>query len=255
MLQNERQTQIYTIIQKKKFVSIRELTKECYSSVSTVRRDLCALEQLGLIKRIRGGAVLPNKMETAVARTFREHENLEAKKSIAELAVDYLKDNMVVFFDCSTTVEAMFPYLKRFSNMVYITDGLSIAKLLIQLPDCKVYLAGGQLTGQRMSIADAMSIEFISKWHADVAMLSCSGISAACGATGSEIDMIYVKKAMIRNSTTSVLLIDSSKFDRVYMYMLSDYTDLTAVVCDQCPSDELRDAILKAGCDLVYPND
>lgn len=57
MLPLERQNKILEILSKKKAVTVDELCALLYSSGATIRRDLQALENNGLLRRTHGGAV------------------------------------------------------------------------------------------------------------------------------------------------------------------------------------------------------
>ena len=51
----ERQKQIFDLVQQLGKVSVDQLAKTFYVSPMTIRRDLAELELIGMIKRYRGG--------------------------------------------------------------------------------------------------------------------------------------------------------------------------------------------------------
>ena len=53
MLQLERQKDILRLLQERKSMTVKELCAVLYASPATVRRDLAALEQIGLLQRMR----------------------------------------------------------------------------------------------------------------------------------------------------------------------------------------------------------
>ena len=59
MLYHERAEFILQQLQLQSAVKVNELSQQLRVSVDTVRRDLKAMEQEGLIKCLRGGACLP----------------------------------------------------------------------------------------------------------------------------------------------------------------------------------------------------
>lgn len=59
MLYHEREEIILQQIQLQSTVTISELRELLHVSLDTVRRDLKAMERAGLIKRVRGGACMP----------------------------------------------------------------------------------------------------------------------------------------------------------------------------------------------------
>ena len=88
MLTEDRQERIRKEIEKNHSVSVSELSAALQTSESTVRRDLLAMEEKGLLKRVHGGAV-----SLQAERTLREelavafHETPEAAARRLEAAV------------------------------------------------------------------------------------------------------------------------------------------------------------------------
>jgi len=54
MLQNERYNQIYDLVKERGTVTVHYLQNQLHASEATIRRDLKAMEDRGLIKRIWG---------------------------------------------------------------------------------------------------------------------------------------------------------------------------------------------------------
>ena len=107
MLQSQRQQEIYEYLQVKKSASVALLCERFYASGATIRRDLCALEHKGLIRRTHGGAVLYEGGNDELSVTIREQSAVPQKRIIGELASYFLKDSYRVFLDSSSTAGYM----------------------------------------------------------------------------------------------------------------------------------------------------
>ena len=59
-MKQDRQRQILQLLQQKQCVSVEELCRAYHLSIETIRRDLSQLEKQGMLKRVYGGAVLPD---------------------------------------------------------------------------------------------------------------------------------------------------------------------------------------------------
>ena len=81
MLGVERLDGIMEMLKDGQAVSIHTLSKALYISESTLRRDLAALQKEGLIRRIRGGAILATNNRD-VPRLIRENEAPDIKNII-----------------------------------------------------------------------------------------------------------------------------------------------------------------------------
>ena len=55
---SERQKELLEIIRSNSYISVNELAEETFTSPSSIRRDLTKLQNLGLVKRLHGGASL-----------------------------------------------------------------------------------------------------------------------------------------------------------------------------------------------------
>ena len=91
MLMETRQQKILELLHRKKSVTVRELSEGLFVSPATVRRDLAAMENLGLIKRSHGGAVLFEAGSGEISGLVREQENIQKKRRIARLALDFFR--------------------------------------------------------------------------------------------------------------------------------------------------------------------
>ena len=105
MLGVERLDGIMEMLKDGQAVSIHTLSKTLYISESTLRRDLAALQKEGLIRRIRGGAILAANNRD-VPRLIRENEAPDIKNIIGARAaaqgVDELVKKAIAGFTGST---------------------------------------------------------------------------------------------------------------------------------------------------------
>ena len=95
MLYNERAELILQQLQIQSTVKTDELSQLLQVSVDTIRRDLKAMEQEGLIKCVRGGACLPESVVSFSNFTGREIINSDLKREIAKKLSAILKKVML----------------------------------------------------------------------------------------------------------------------------------------------------------------
>lgn len=80
MFYSSREDEILDLLEKRNSVSVHFLSKELAVSEPTVRRALSSLEKRGKIKRTFGGAVLAELENRETPLSFRESEDMTAKK-------------------------------------------------------------------------------------------------------------------------------------------------------------------------------
>ena len=95
MLGVERLDSIMEMLKDGQAVSIHTLSKTLYISESTLRRDLAALQKEGLIRRIRGGAILAANNRD-VPRLIRENEAPDIKNIIGARAAELVHPGDVI---------------------------------------------------------------------------------------------------------------------------------------------------------------
>ena len=103
---HERQARIAELVATRGRARIGELAQMFGVTEPTVRKDLRALQERGLVKRTYGGALA---LHPIVDREFagREATNQAAKKAIARACLGLLQDGDSVFLDSGTTVDAI----------------------------------------------------------------------------------------------------------------------------------------------------
>lgn len=76
MLTEERQAIILDQVNKNRSVKISELCEMLNSSVSTIRRDLCCLADMGKLVKVHGGAIAVDSKFTHIERNVEEKEGI-----------------------------------------------------------------------------------------------------------------------------------------------------------------------------------
>ena len=237
MLPLERQNKILEILAEKQAASVEELCHMLYSSGATIRRDLQILENNGLIHRTHGGAVYVDGNAKDFPLTLRESENLGPKNTVAQKAVQYIRDGQTLFMDASSTVCRLAERLTGFQHLRVITNGLKTANILSEIDGVDVYCTGGRLRENAKSLMGTHAIDFVSRFNADLAFFSCRGVMPEIGITESNEDEAALKIMYMRNAAKVVLMCDSSKLGKQYFCKVGTLDHIWKLVTDiQLPS-------------------
>ena len=253
MLSLERQEEILKIITENKSATVEELANELFVSGATIRRDLRAMEKQGLIKRSHGGAMPFKSSAEESAFAIREQENTSAKRTIANLVVKLIKNGDSLFLDSSTTTGFVVPLLNSFKYLSVTTIGLRNALLLSQTNNIKIYIAGGRIQNHSNSITGTDTMDYISRIHADIALMSCSGVDVNADLTDASIEQAKLKQQMRKNSTVLAMLCDSTKFNKTFMCTDFKFDEIDYLVTDKLPPKEYVEKISKTKCKLLCP--
>jgi len=249
MIQN-RQQEILEILKQKGFVSVDEFCKLLYSSSSTIRRDLSELEKRNMLKRVRGGAIAYNGINSDLPFMLRSNTNLESQKHIAWLAANYVNHSMTLFMDSSSTTKCLAQIIEDNHNISVITNSVEIAYLLCTRSQVKVYASGGHVRNNSTMVGSA-ALRTVQDRFADIFFFSCSGLSPEYGTSETNEESASIKRAMFANASKRILLCDHSKFDQVFSYKCIDISAIDVLITDQKPPQTFIEA-LPASLKLIY---
>jgi DeoR/GlpR family transcriptional regulator of sugar metabolism len=242
MLIDERHSEILGIVKEKTYVRVDELAEKVFASPATIRRDLTDLEKAGLVQRVRGGASIIGNSTGEISSLVRKQTNITEKRRIASKAASFLKDGQSYFIDSSTSAGQIIPLLTKTNEITIITNGLENALLLSSLQNIHSYIAGGQVQPRASSSIGSDAITFISNFNCDAFFFSCHGFSLKTGASEGTIEQQRCKKAMLKNSTKHILLVDHTKFGNTYVASVCGLSEIDVIVTDVMPSQEYVDA-------------
>jgi DeoR/GlpR family transcriptional regulator of sugar metabolism len=248
----ERQQEILNMIKLKKTATVKELSKKFFIGEATIRRDLEKLEKMGLLKRTYGGAVSIEGLDSEIPLTVRELEQKDAKQIIGFSAANLIKDGNIIVMDSSSTVLRMVPYLKGKKDLTVITNGAKTAVELGELLHIKVYCTGGLLRENSLSYIGESARSCIKNFNYDLLFFSCRAISKEKGLSDISKEEAELRRLMIENSKESVLLCDSSKFDKVSFCNICDIDNIGSIITERKPSSQWIDLLTEKGVNLFY---
>lgn len=238
MLAVERRNTILTRLQLVGNVVVAELGEEFGVTEETIRRDLEKLEAEGLAKKTYGGAVAVKKNSLDLPFNVRKSVCTEEKQYIAELVSREIKDGDTLMLDASSTAGFIVKRIKDRKNLTVITNSVEI---LIELSDVEgwtVISSGGTLREGSLSLVGGAAIKTISSFHADIAIISAKGIDTEFGVSEPNEQVAEIKRAMLENSTTRILAVDSSKFDKMSLVRICRLQDANVLVTDKEPDEK-----------------
>ena len=226
---NERQRAILLKLNETGRVRVSSLSRDLFFSEMTIRRDLEKMEKEGLLKRTHGGAI-ENVKYYEYPVNLRSEINKEQKKHLAQQATRFLSDGQLIFFNSSSTLAYILPYLSNYKNIRVVTNSVYLLSILAQM-HVPVSLTGGRYNEIEQSLSGRQAEAFLSEINPDIAFLSCEALSDDGRVTDSDEDLAEIAKIAVRKSRVSVMLMDRSKLGTMCSY-------------DVCSTDQLDGVIL-----------
>ena len=246
----ERKEKIVSAAFKAGFVSAAEMAKELGVSEATVRRDFQLISEDGTLERTSGGMiVVKNSDYSFISKSLR---NAEAKKTIAQLAAEMVKDGDQIFLDSGTTCFEMTQYLRARKSVSVIVNSVRTAAEL-DAPGLNVLMLGGKYRPDRMDCVGPIAYQTLDKLRGYTAFLGTDGMSRDFGFTSVDIESANIFGLAVKNSKQTILLADSSKFDKPALHKTTSIRSISMVITEKKPNDEWCKFFDKNGIRLVYP--
>ena len=226
-----RQQELLEILKREQTATVAALARRLYASESTVRRDLAALEAQGYLKRVHGGAVIGGAPDREIPYDVRAGEQEQAKVIMARRAAKFLHKGDVVFLDGSSSAAHMVEPLREVEDVLVVTSG---ARTALRLAECgvRVIATGGQMITRSFTWVGSHAEACIRGMRADVVFFSCRGLSDAGEMTDPSIEEINLRRLMLQRARVRVLLCDSSKFGKQYVYSLGYREEIDEVISE-----------------------
>lgn len=235
MNQQQRQEAIVELVRRQGYASIEQLTEHFTVTPQTIRRDLNALSEEGMIRRVHGGAGLESSTVNTAYST-RKNLNLDAKRRIAELLVRHIPDHASLFINIGTSNEVVAEaLLQAHCGLEVITNNLNVAAILQHKEDFNVIVAGGQVRSRDGGIIGEATIDFINQFKVDYGLIGISGIDEDGSLLEFDYQEVRVAQAIIANSRQVYLTADHSKFQRNPSVRQGNITQLDALFTDRRP--------------------
>ncbi|MBC3763145.1 DeoR/GlpR family DNA-binding transcription regulator [Quadrisphaera oryzae] len=247
MLAERRHQMILSIVRADGPVSITALVDRLGQSAATIRRDLIALDEEGLLKRVYGGAVpLPERDEPfAQVADVRVPE----KEAVALACAEMVQDGQTVLLDIGTTALRVATHL-RGRPITVITTNMAVFDELRDDDAVELVVLGGVHRRQYRSLVGFLAEDALRQVRADVLVLGTSGISPDGSVMDTTIVEVPIKRAMIAASERVVLAADASKFPGSGIARVCDAGALDVVVTEDGADPTTCAALRAAGVEV-----
>lgn len=174
-----------------------------------------------------------------ISLEIRSSENIRAKQDIALAADKLIKEHMVVLLDSGSTTYEIARLLSQRRGLTIITNSATIPPVLSRSPNTVLSL-GGEMRGSSMAYVGMLTLNALQALGSDIAFVATDGFYHRNGPCTSVYLEAEIKKAMVQNARETVLVCDSSKFQRDSVVQFCDWSQIDYLITDsQAPKEEL----------------
>lgn len=248
MLKKERQAFIMHEIDIHNKVLSSDLSQQLNVSEDTIRRDLQELDEDGSLTKVHGGAL--SKSFHFTLKNNQVYSQLE-KKTIALKARELITDGMFVLLSGGTTIIELIKSLSPEMNATFVTVSIPTALELLDHPAAEVIFIGNKLLKNAQMSVGAEVVQRLSEIKFDLCFLGTNSIDAEQGLTDLDLEVIEVKRAMIKNSAKVVSLSISKKLNTVQRMKVCNIEQIDVLITELDPNHELLAPYRNKGLSII----
>lgn len=236
-----RQERIVEILRATPSITTVELAQRLGVSGETVRRDLQALADDGIVQKFHGGVSLHRDVQESPF-LLRLRSNVAAKRRLAREVFALLPDGASLVLDNSSTACFIAEALAERRGLTVATPSLEVARALAHSGDRHtVMLPGGTLRSSDMTLAGASALRFATQLHPDYLIVSVASLSARGGCLDFDPFEVEFKQAVCPHAQTVIVVADASKFEAPGLITSLPWEKVQVLVTDQpLPGDLAR---------------
>ncbi len=254
--QQTRFTTILTALQQSGRVSVDSMSGQLGVSVVTIRRDLDALEQKGLLQRTHGGAV---SIEPLFYEPFRRDQSFmaqveraaEEKRRIGRAAAALITPGETIALTPGTTTTEVIRGLPMNYNITVVTNTVNVAMELSKRKDVYVFVTGGHLHGEWFSLVGSAALKSLENMLINTMFIGADGMDAEWGASCFNADEAELNATMMRLARRRVAVVDSEKLGVVANWRICNASELNVLITDTKAADSAIEPFQKLGIEIM----
>lgn len=228
----KRQRLILEMIKVNGEVKTKELADKFGVSTMTISRDLNELADQGEIQLIHGGATYKENSIVESPMDVKELEYINEKKLIGQYCNRIIKPGSSIFIETGTTTLAVAKEIFHKKNCTFYTNSLLVMNALSKYDQIDLHSVPGKYRDLSKGFVGIETSEFIRNFNFDYCLIGAEGISVASGVTLIDKDDAFTKRAVMNQSKCKVLVSDSSKFGKNFLYKIGEVSDFDYIITD-----------------------
>jgi DeoR/GlpR family transcriptional regulator of sugar metabolism len=242
----ERRDTLIDLLQGKTSLQVKEISQLLDVSEITVRRDLTALEKMGLVKRAHGKAQIVQKIGT---EDYNEEIEI-LKNAIAKKAAEFVNDGNTLFINTGSTALSSLKNLEN-KRVTIVTNNVKVANL-DHNPNSTVILSGGEIRFPKEALVGDIAIDSFSKMSSDISIIGCSGLSVENGITTPVLHEAKINSLIIERTNGLVIVVaDYRKIGFSSNFTSGHIKDINYLITDTFAPPEVIREIEKQGVQVI----
>jgi len=225
------------------------LAQEFAVSEDAIRRDLRALADEGLCRRVYGGA-LPISPGSATLAA-RAEVGRDRKLALARTAAQTIQPREFLFLDSASTNLALAGVLPEDYELTVATNSLDIGAALLRRQDLKLILIGGPVDPLIGGCVDGAAVQSVRLLNIDRCFIGSCSVSATTGVGAFHSSDATFKRALIEVSSHCSTVITTDKFEARAPYRVATLAQIRSIVVEPDAPARVLAALSQAGVAVI----
>ena len=245
---NKRQSQILDLLTQNKKLKVTELSEVLNVSQVTIRKDLSALEESGIIVREHGYAKL-NESDDINNRLAYHYD---IKQKIAERAVESIEDGETVMIEsgsCCALVALEIAKTKK--DVTLITNSAFIADYIRKTGNVRIILLGGEYQEESQVMVGPITRKCAEGFFVDKLFVGTDGFTKETGFTGNDYMRSEAVKDMAKQASNVIIVTDSVKFQQKGVVSLLDTKKVSYVYTDSNIPEDAEEYLVENNIKII----
>lgn len=244
---NDRMVALLAILRDREEIQLRELAELLGASAATIRRDVAALADQGLLIRTHGGARSAG-VGAELPVNLRDGRHRPAKAAIARAAVSELPlGKHAIALTGGTTTAEVLRALHHRHDLTIVTNSVGIALEAAHQGQQRVLIAGGVLRPSSLELVGSLAEATFRQINVGTAIVGCDGLSVRGGLTTHDDIEAATNHVMLERASRIIAVVDGSKVGKATLAKLADTTAIDLVVTDESADAEEIERIRALG--------
>lgn len=253
MLAPQRQAAILDRIAASGGVRVADLVTEFGVSDMTIRRDLEALAERGLVIKVHGGATSthPGASDEPGFAAKTELQPQE-KAAIAAKAAELVRPGTAIALSGGTTTARLAHRLTDVPGLTVVTNSIPVADVFYRSgrSDQTVVLTGGVRTPSD-ALVGPVALAAIRSLHLDVLFLGVHGMTERAGFTTPNLMEAETDRALVAAAERLIVLADHTKWGTVGLSSIAELFEADVLITDAGLGEPARSILGEAVGELV----
>lgn len=246
----DRLNKILELLTKENKMEVSLLAEKLSVSQVTIRKDLDALENRGIIKREHGFALLCS-MDDINGRIAYHYEE---KRKIAQKASEMVQNGDTIMIEsgscCALLADALANTKK---DLTIITNSAFIAGYIRGKANFQIVLLGGIYQQDAQVMVGPMVQQCVENFFVDLFFIGTDGYNSRIGFTNRDQMRAQAVRDMARQADNVIVLTESDKFAKNSIVPLNLKTPIKAVITDTNISDTMKAELENHNITVIIP--